>query len=88
MKRGSDIIMETIKDIISRILGEWEPVLIDRSVVTQEPVVINGVVQYIEKTEDKSFYLPDITYILAGIVFIVCLYSVFRIIGGLTKWKI
>lgn len=73
--------MQTIKTLIESILGPYTA----------------GTSQVIETTTDNagslittvttSVVIPDYAWIVSSVVFVLSLYSVYRLIGGIASWK-
>lgn len=69
--------MDTITSFFESILGEYSPVM-----YTDYIELADGTLQSVEK-----FGSPDYQYILSALLFIVVLYSILRIVGGVVCRK-
>ena len=79
--------------ILEPIIGEYTP---DEYTVTynrNEIVVVadsSGVetAQTVAYTDTETVIIPDYNWFASTVIFIVFVYSILRMIGGLLKWKI
>ena len=85
--------MATIKELLEPIIGTYEPQEIEVTVTKSDVVVMDdgtGLESYevVANPETIIEYVPDYTFIASAVIFLIFIYSIFRMLGGLLKWKI